>query len=1717
MLRVTKFAGIAIAISGLFTSTTAYAQLIAGTEDENQPVFHIDVGTNFATALFTPINNGIDFAGIEGLDVDDAGRTIYFTSGTGSTIETLYSAHYDDPDPDFPGQLRVRKVADLRYQGTLLRVTGLAWDSTNNRLLTSYEFGSGPEGIYEINTSTGELTLILDLDVIDADIQYGGLAYNPVDGFLYATNQDTGNVFIDRLDLTQVGAAARTQLVNAPILSDGEGLAISDTGLAYIVPPDSGDIIQVFNIGTDSFEADLGPTPFTATLPSSSGGGWGPNAISPIPGPNFCLVTQAVPANGLDVELGSQITYDIRNQNCGNVTSASGTYVMTLSGPGAAGATIDAVFSTTGAAMETTPGVEVSGTVTSVFSGFQDNVTIVVTPGAVGEIILTCTFNPNDVADAYVPNNTEVLTHKVRVFPAARAIASTVAGKSSALAPGLGGAQYDSGLGRAYRSPDGTRIAFEASTDFGGATTADDVIVRYDSGVGALIAQEDFSFVGTELDDLFNEKLGVNNDGYVAYVADTTGVDDEYLVTALDAFTRTFAAREDVIVPVSPFQENGWDYGSTLHSANISGDNRVTYCSEFMGGGIGTTQDTAVFRADSDGANTEVIAWEGNTIPTNQALAATLPWESFDDGDQWFDGAGCQYLLYGDVTGSSGDDVMVVNNEVIFQEGEMIAGTSLTGTLPSPGTTAGVIFAEMLSNGDWIAHGTTSDTDQDWVIKGNGSTYSVVAQHSDEIYPGANEFWSDVDGFSPTFRAVTGNNQGDVAIMGRTTEPNTGKNMVIVINGMNEVIREGDPVALDADGLFDDDVYVGLPETDEMILTDDGELIFTTQLINADGSDTGSDAVVRVDVSAFISAPLAGADLAVFKTASTDFIDAVGGGITYTITVCNVGPDDATGVVVTDNLPAEVSFVSGTMGATEVMPGIVEANLGSISAYSSKSFEITVNTIAEGLAVNTATALANESDPNAGNNSASASTLIQNQVDVGVSKIDNGGAPVGMNYDYTVTVTNAGPADATDVVVRDNLPAQVTFVTSSLPDTNADPAIVDVTIPVVPAGGQVVYTITVTADAQALVTNTLTLISLNEVDTNAANDTFMLDTINGSVADVSITKVDDGLKVIGDDITYTLEVSNAGPGTATNVLVTETLPAGVSLVSVSVPYVENTPGILEISYASIPNGGMETITVVVTPLSVGTYINVATVQATEIDPDDANNTAITSTRVGDFRDMTIIYSEIIGHPTAVVPGARDLSGVPVVTEWKTLEDMAVSPDGSAWMVKGRSKDGTSLEIAMVQGSGLVGDMLAQEGQQIPGETVGALYDFFDAEFAFNDANDLAFGGRARGASTDEMLLRSLGGAVSVVVRDTSPANGLVDPNGAAGDETIGNSINTGHMLNDGSIGFLAGNLGGLTTPESAFDTGLFYWSTLTQSVAFMQEGITMFGGDNVAAFVIGNFVTTPDGAHYAAELGLGPDTLSDEEALVVDGVVEVRQNTNFMGVDIDAIFRVKMAGNGDWFARGDQPGDNDWAISNGALVAITGDSVDGGAETLGNVFTAFTGDSNGNYVLIANTSEPDEDFNEVIVLNGTTVVVREGDPIDLDGNGMYDDNVFIGRGLNTSTAFHADDIHLTDDGILYFFANLRDGEGNELGDTFGGGGAAFITMDISDLLSANCPTIAGDVDGDGDGDGDDVQGAVICILTNGASGGACNCIDYNNNGSPDVGDIAAFVADLLDN
>ncbi|HXU06684.1 MAG TPA: hypothetical protein VN903_37265, partial [Polyangia bacterium] len=162
-----------------------------------------------------------------------------------------------------------------------------------------------------------------------------------------------------------------------------------------------------------------------------------------------------------------------------------------------------------------------------------------------------------------------------------------------------------------------------------------------------------------------------------------------------------------------------------------------------------------------------------------------------------------------------------------------------------------------------------------------------------------------------------------------------------------------------------------------------------------------------------------------------------------TITVHNNGPSTATNVIVTDNLPAHTSFVSGVDGSnnvvcTQVIAGVIKCNLGSIDPGQEKTIFITLHILSntpDGTDVtNCATADANNSDPSIpGCDTISVSALADLWIDKqGMAPAGNpSGALVyfitvhntsGFVADDTPTSGSGGPSDAQNVHVVDQLP-----------------------------------------------------------------------------------------------------------------------------------------------------------------------------------------------------------------------------------------------------------------------------------------------------------------------------------------------------------------------------------------------------------------------------------------------------------------------------------------------------------------------------------------------------------------------------------------------------------------------------------------------------------------------------------------------------------------------
>jgi uncharacterized repeat protein (TIGR01451 family) len=212
--------------------------------------------------------------------------------------------------------------------------------------------------------------------------------------------------------------------------------------------------------------------------------------------------------------------------------------------------------------------------------------------------------------------------------------------------------------------------------------------------------------------------------------------------------------------------------------------------------------------------------------------------------------------------------------------------------------------------------------------------------------------------------------------------------------------------------------------------------------------------------------------------------------LTYTVTVTNAGPSTASSLVVTDSLPASVTFVSAVPSATtNASNQVIWSSLGNLTSGASTTLTLIVTAPASGVLSNSVTAGSPTGDPTPTNNvGGPVITTINESADVSVLK--TAPDPIGATnqFDYTIVVSNAGPSIASSLVVTDSLPSVVTFLSASAGgSTNASGQVLWTTLGNLAVGGTTSLTVSVRAPAGGVVTNTATALSVTS-DPNLSNN-----------------------------------------------------------------------------------------------------------------------------------------------------------------------------------------------------------------------------------------------------------------------------------------------------------------------------------------------------------------------------------------------------------------------------------------------------------------------------------------------------------------------------------------------------------------------------------------------------------------------------------------------------
>ena len=251
-----------------------------------------------------------------------------------------------------------------------------------------------------------------------------------------------------------------------------------------------------------------------------------------------------------------------------------------------------------------------------------------------------------------------------------------------------------------------------------------------------------------------------------------------------------------------------------------------------------------------------------------------------------------------------------------------------------------------------------------------------------------------------------------------------------------------------------------------------------------------------------------------------------GDNVTYTVTVTNDGDVDASQVVIVDQLGNGLKYVSSSDGGvwdekTNTVTWIVDLAAGKTKTLNVVATVVGYGNVTNSLAVGNKTSKINVNVPE----------ITPNKT------VDNKNPNFGDNVTYTIVVSNDGAADAKNVVVKDILAPGFKFIEANYGGvydelTRTVTWIVDVN-----AKGHVDLTIKVTVEDYGVLTNNVTVGN----KTSSVNIT-VPEIIPNKTADIENPN-------FGDEVTYTVNITNVGKSDAVNVAVCDVLGEGLELIS----------------------------------------------------------------------------------------------------------------------------------------------------------------------------------------------------------------------------------------------------------------------------------------------------------------------------------------------------------------------------------------------------------------------------------------------------------------------------------------------------------------------------------------------------------------------------------------
>jgi uncharacterized repeat protein (TIGR01451 family) len=348
--------------------------------------------------------------------------------------------------------------------------------------------------------------------------------------------------------------------------------------------------------------------------------------------------------------------------------------------------------------------------------------------------------------------------------------------------------------------------------------------------------------------------------------------------------------------------------------------------------------------------------------------------------------------------------------------------------------------------------------------------------------------------------------------------------------------------------------------------------------------------------------------------------------VEWNITLINKGPSTAIGVVVNDTLPNGLKIISATPTAGSFDEDTRIWKMDELEINKPVFLILVTRVLTNGTFMNIVVVNSTTPDSNESNNIANNTTVADPICDLVITKSVNA-TKVNVTgvVEWTITVVNRGPNTAENVVVTDTLPKGLKVL--RLPENckqNGNTIIWNI------GSLEINKPVSITLLTQVLVEGNITnivVVNSTTKDTNETNNKANNTTEASPVCDLEIIKLVSSKKAyVGEDLTWTIIVTNHGPSAASDVKVLEDIPDSLRLVKYTATKGTFDKNTNIWTIGKLDNASSVTLTIVTRVLSVGNITNPVDVNSSTPDSNKTNNKANNTTEASELCDLELIKS-----------------------------------------------------------------------------------------------------------------------------------------------------------------------------------------------------------------------------------------------------------------------------------------------------------------------------------------------------------------------------------------------------------------------------------------------------------------------------------------------------------